>query len=166
MGDPKKEETDIGPMAKIKLRDELHKQVTSSIRKGARCLLGGEIPTQAGAFYPPTILTDVKKGMPAFDQEMFGPVAALIQAESNEEAIHLANDSLFGLGSAIFTQNLEQGEMLAELEMEAGACFVNEFVKSDPRMPFGGIKESGYGRELSLAGIREFVNVKSICVAR
>jgi len=128
------------------------------------CLLGGEIPKQKGAYYPPTVLANVKKGMPAYDEELFGPVAAIIRVKSEEEAIRTANDSVFGLGAAVFTKDIARGEKIAAERLEAGACFVNSFVKSDPRLPFGGIKESGYGRELSHYGIKEFVNIKTVYV--
>jgi succinate-semialdehyde dehydrogenase/glutarate-semialdehyde dehydrogenase len=164
MGDPMDETVAVGPQARHDLRDDLHRQVVESIKKGAKCLLGGEIPPGKGAFYPPTILTNVKKGMPAYDEEIFGPVAAIIPVKDEKEAIATANDSMFGLGSAIFTRDIEKGTRLAEKELQAGCSFVNTFVRSDPRLPFGGIKESGYGRELSHFGIREFVNIKSIFV--
>ncbi len=164
MGDPFSEKTDIGPQATPSLRDELHEQVASSIKKGAKCLLGGDIPEQPGAWYPPTLLTNVSKGMPAYDEELFGPVAAIIEATDEADAIRIANDSVFGLGAAVFTQNVKRGKRIAEEEIEAGCCFVNEMVQSDPRLPFGGIGESGYGRELSYAGIREFTNIKTVYV--
>jgi succinate-semialdehyde dehydrogenase/glutarate-semialdehyde dehydrogenase len=126
--------------------------------------LGGEVPDGDGAYYPPTVLTDVTRGMPAYDEELFGPVAAIIRAKDEREAIAIANDSSFGLGAAVFTSDLAKGEQIASEEIEAGACFVNAFVKSDPRLPFGGVKESGYGRELSHYGIREFVNIKTVYV--
>jgi succinate-semialdehyde dehydrogenase/glutarate-semialdehyde dehydrogenase len=165
MGDPLDESTEVGPQARADLRDELNEQVSKSIAKGARCLLGGEVPDGPGAFYPPTVLTDVTRGMPAYDEELFGPVAAIITAKNEHEAIEIANDSVFGLGAAVFTSDVAKGEQIAAEELEAGACFVNAFVKSDPRLPFGGIKESGYGRELSHYGIREFVNIKTVFVA-
>ncbi len=164
MGDPAKPDTEVGPQARVDLRDELHEQVRQSIAKGARCLLGGEIPSGTGAYYPPTVLTDVKRGMPAYTEELFGPVAAVIPAKHERAALKIANDSSFGLGAAVFTSDVAKGERLAAEELEAGACFVNALVKSDPRLPFGGIKESGYGRELSRFGIREFVNIKSVYV--
>ncbi len=164
VGDPLEAGVTVGPLARLDLRDDLHKQVRTSIEQGAKLLLGGEIPAGKGAFYPPTVLTNVKKGMPAYDEELFGPVASIITAKDEAEAIHIANDSVFGLGAAVFTQDVKRGERIAEEELEAGSCFVNGPVKSDPRLPFGGIKESGYGRELALFGIREFVNVKTVWV--
>ena len=164
MGNPMEEDTVVGPMARYDLRDELHQQVTKSIKLGAKCLLGGQIPETSGAYYPPTVLVDVKKGMPAFDEELFGPVAAIIAAKDENEAIELANDSVFGLGAAVFTEDIERGEQIAEKKLHAGCCFVNDFVKSDPRLPFGGVKESGYGRELSHYGIKEFVNIKTVYI--
>jgi succinate-semialdehyde dehydrogenase / glutarate-semialdehyde dehydrogenase len=163
-GDPSKEATVMGPMARIDLRDELHEQVVKSVEAGAKCLLGGNIPKLKGAFYPPTILVDVKPGMPAHDEELFGPVAAVIKAEDEADAIRIANDSQFGLGGAIFTKNEDKGLWIAKEKLHVGSCFVNSMVKSDPRLPFGGIKNSGYGRELSHFGIREFVNIKTIWV--
>ncbi len=164
MGDPFDAKNDLGPQARNDLRDELHQQVLKSIEKGARLLLGGEIPRMNGAFYPPTVLSDVVSGMPAYDEELFGPVASLIKAKDEEAGIKIANDTSFGLGAAVFTSNLERGERIAKQELNAGCCFVNEFVKSDPRLPFGGVKESGYGRELSPIGIKEFVNIKTVYV--
>jgi succinate-semialdehyde dehydrogenase/glutarate-semialdehyde dehydrogenase len=165
MGDPLDEITTLGPMARHDLRNSLHEQVRKSVEHGARCLLGGEIPAGKGAFYPPTVLTDVKKGMPAYDEEMFGPVAAIISARDEQDAIRLANDSEFGLGGGIFTRDLARGEKLASEQMESGLVFVNAPVESNPKLPFGGIKESGYGRELSSYGIQEFVNIKTVVVA-
>jgi succinate-semialdehyde dehydrogenase/glutarate-semialdehyde dehydrogenase len=162
VGDPLDVSVNVGPMARHDLRDELHEQVCRSVERGAKALCGGEIPNDKGAFYPPTVLTNVRKGMPAYDEELFGPVAAIIAAKNEADAIRIANDSVFGLGAAIFTSDLKRGERIAAEALEAGSCFVNAFVKSDPRLPFGGIKESGYGRELSSFGIREFVNVKTV----
>ena len=164
MGDPTEEDTTLGPMARHDLRDQLHRQVLTSIEKGAKCLLGGMIPKSRGAFYPPTVLTNVKKGMPAYDEEVFGPVAVIISVKDEKEAIRVANDTSFGLGAAIFTKDLKKGEEIASNELEAGCCYVNTLVKSDPRLPFGGVKESGHGRELSHYGIREFVNIKTVFV--
>jgi succinate-semialdehyde dehydrogenase/glutarate-semialdehyde dehydrogenase len=164
MGDPLDETTQVGPQARYDLRDALHKQVVKSMERGAKCLLGGVIPKEKGAFYPPTVLTDVKPGMPAYDQELFGPVAAIIIVKNKEEAINVANDSVFGLGASVFTKNIENGNKIAREEIQAGCCFVNTYVRSDPRLPFGGINESGYGRELSHYGIKEFVNIKTIYI--
>ena len=164
MGDPMAEDTTVGPQARHDLRDDLHRQVQESIERGARCLLGGEVPDGDGAFYPATVLTDLEKGMPAYDEELFGPVASIIAAKNEAEAIRIANDSVFGLGAAVFTQDVAKGERIAAEEIQAGCCFVNTFVRSDPRLPFGGVKESGYGRELSHYGIKEFVNVKTVYV--
>jgi len=163
-GDPFEEGVDIGPQARRDLRDELHAQVTKSISLGAELLLGGTVPSGPGAFYPPTVLAGVRPGMPAYDEELFGPVAAVIGARDEADAVRIANDSAFGLGAAVFTSDVERGERIARDGLDAGACFVNAFVKSDPRLPFGGIKESGYGRELSVFGIREFVNAKAVYV--
>jgi len=164
IGDPLQQGIDIGPQARVDLRDDLHKQVKRSVKLGAKCILGGFIPKGNSAFYPPTILTKVKKGMPAYDEEMFGPVAAIIKAQNEADAVRIANDSVFGLGSAIFTQNKKKGELIAATQLEAGSCFVNSLVKSDPRLPFGGIKQSGYGRELGMFGIHEFVNIKTVYI--
>ncbi|HSP94258.1 MAG TPA: NAD-dependent succinate-semialdehyde dehydrogenase [Thermoanaerobaculia bacterium] len=165
MGDPLAEGTQIGPQARHELRDDLHRQVEASLAAGARCLLGGTIPEGPGAYYPPTVLTGVRKGMPAYDEELFGPVAAIIPVADEQEAIAIANDSVFGLGGAVLTRDLARGERIAAESIESGCVFVNDSVRSDPRLPFGGIKESGYGRELSSYGIREFVNIKTVYVA-
>ena len=164
MGNPLDELTEIGPQARIDLRNELHQQVKESINMGAKCLLGAFIPEGKNAFYPPTVLTDVKKGMPAYDQELFGPVAAIISAKDEDHAIQIANDSVFGLGAAIFSRDIARAEKIAATDILAGACFVNTLVKSDSRLPFGGIRQSGYGRELSHYGIKEFVNIKTVFV--
>ncbi|HLY04192.1 MAG TPA: NAD-dependent succinate-semialdehyde dehydrogenase [Rhizomicrobium sp.] len=165
MGDPLDEATTLGPMARHDLRDSLHEQVRKSVDMGARCLLGGSIPAGDGAFYPPTVLSDVRKGMPAYDEEMFGPVAAVIAARDENDAVRLANDSEFGLGGGVFTRDLKHGEALASDAIDAGLVFVNAPVESNPVLPFGGIKDSGYGRELSSFGIHEFVNIKTVVVA-
>ena len=163
-GDPFDENVNIGPMVNTWSRDEVHEQVTSSIEEGAKLLVGGEVPDVEGAFYPATLLDNVGPGMPAFDDEIFGPVASIIPVNDEAEAIRLANQTPFGLGGAVFTRDVEKGERIAANEIEAGCCFVNDFVRSDPRLPFGGIKESGYGRELSEAGIREFTNMKTVYI--
>src|SRR5436189_4442885 len=146
MGDPLARDTEVGPQARADLRHALHREVEESVRRGARLLLGGSVPRGPGAFYPPTILTAVDKGLPVFDEETFGPVAAVVGARDEEDAIRLANDSTFGLGASLWTASRERAERLAPL-VEAGSVFVNGLVKSDPRLPFGGIKRSGYGRE-------------------
>ena len=164
-GDPLNEKTELGPLARHDLRDALHDQVQRSVAMGARCLLGGKIPEGRGAYYPPTVLTDVEKGMPAYDEELFGPVAAVIPVKDEEAAIALRTIPSFGLGGAVLTSDHERGERIARERIESGCVFVNEVVRSDARLPFGGVKESGYGRELSHYGIKEFVNVKSVYVA-
>jgi succinate-semialdehyde dehydrogenase/glutarate-semialdehyde dehydrogenase len=164
VGDPTRDETDVGPLARVDLRDELDRQVQDSVARGARLLVGGEVPRQAGAWYPPTVLTDVRPGMPAYDEELFGPVAAIIPAADEADAIRIANDSRFGLGAAVWTRDRDRGAAIAERELVAGNCFVNSLVKSDPRLPFGGVRDSGYGRELGEHGLREFVNIKTVWV--
>jgi succinate-semialdehyde dehydrogenase / glutarate-semialdehyde dehydrogenase len=165
MGDPGNPETKLGPMQSVKAREEIHRQVQESIAKGARLLCGGTIPDKPGAWYPPTVLSDVKEGQPAHDEEVFGPVAAIIEARDEEDAIRIANDSPFGLGSGVITSNLERGERIAAERLDAGMSFVNGNVRSDSRLPFGGVKHSGYGRECSQFGIHEFVNIKSVLVS-
>lgn len=164
MGDPRDEATKLGPMQSIEARDGIHDQVRRSIEAGARLLCGGEVPDRPGAWYPATVLTGVRPGMAAYDEEVFGPVAAVIEAADEAEAIRLANDSPFGLGSGVLTGDLSRGERIAADELEAGLAFVNQNVRSDVRLPFGGVKHSGYGRELSAFGIHEFVNIKSVVV--
>jgi len=164
MGNPLDEHTTLGPLARIELRDELHDQVRRSVAAGARVLLGGAVPARPGAFYPPTVLTGVRKGMAVYDEETFGPVAAIIGVDDEAEAIRVANDTVYGLGAAVFTRDIARGERIAREELEAGSCFVNAQVRSDPRLPFGGVKESGYGRELGEWGIREFVNIKTVYI--
>ena len=164
MGDPLSRDTEIGPQARHDLRDALHRQVEKSIAKGARCVLGGEIPKGPGAYYPPTVLTNVTRGMPAYHEELFGPVGSVIRAADEDAAIAVANDSVFGLGGGVITRDIVRGERVAA-KIESGNVFVNDNVRSDPRLPFGGVKESGYGRELSHYGIKEFVNIKTIVVS-
>ena len=163
-GDPFEEDVDLGPMVNETARDEIHNQVLRSVEKGAAILLGGKVPDNPGAYYPATVLGNVRPGMPAFDEELFGPVAAVIVAENETEAIKLANQTPFGLGAAVFTSDIKKGEKIASEQLEAGSCFVNDYVRSDPRLPFGGIKASGYGRELSSNGILEFVNSKTVYI--
>ena len=163
LGDPLQPGTTLGPLARQDLRDQLHRQVQQSVSAGAKLLCGGEIPAGPGAFYPATVLTNVAKGMAVYDEETFGPVAAIIGVKDEAEAIQTANDTPFGLGAAVFTANRERGREVAA-QLEAGCVFVNDHVRSDPRLPFGGVKESGYGRELASFGIREFVNVKTVWV--
>ena len=164
VGDPMDRTTDVGPLARADLREELQRQVGRTVAAGAHLALGGRPMEGRGYFYPPTVLTGVEPGMAAFEEETFGPVAAVVRAQDAEHAIVLANASPFGLGACLWTADPERGAALAA-EVEAGAVFVNGIVKSDPRLPFGGVKRSGYGRELSAFGIREFVNVKSVWIA-
>ncbi|MEF8872088.1 MAG: NAD-dependent succinate-semialdehyde dehydrogenase [Haloarculaceae archaeon] len=163
IGDPMDEETDIGPQAREDLMEELHEQVEASVEAGAKVLTGGEPLDRDGYFYPPTVLTDVPLTCPAAAEETFGPVAAVIPVANESEALEVANDSPYGLGGSVWTTDSERGERIAG-GVEAGCVFVNELVKSDPRLPFGGVKDSGYGRELGSDGIHEFVNKKTIWV--
>lgn len=163
-GDPLDHHTTLAPLARIDLRNDLHKQVKQALEKGAKLVMGGNIPTGDGAFYSPTILENITPDNPAFHEEFFGPVALLFKAKNDKEALEIANNSDFGLGAAVFTKNTEQGIQIAKKELEAGSCFVNALVKSDSRLPFGGIKTSGFGRELSVFGIKEFVNIKTVYV--
>jgi succinate-semialdehyde dehydrogenase/glutarate-semialdehyde dehydrogenase len=164
MGDPRQEATKLGPLESVAARDKVHRQVQESVAKGARVLIGGEIPDKPGAWYPATVLTDVSPGMPAHDEEVFGPVAAVIEARDEADAIRIANDSPFGLGSGVLTGDIVRGERIATEDLEAGMSFVNQNVRSDSRLPFGGVKHSGFGRECSEFGIHEFVNIKSVLV--
>src|SRR5437879_5532447 len=164
MGDPLAPGTQVGPQARHDLRANLHRQVEESVRRGARQLLGGAIPEGPGFFYAPTVLEAVGEGMPAFDEEVFGPVAAVIRVKDEPQAVRVANASRYGLGASVWTAEAVRGERLAR-ELEVGSVFVNGLVKSDPRLPFGGVKLSGYGRELSEYGLKEFVNIKTVWVA-
>lgn len=163
VGDPLEKDTQMGPMARPDLRDELHDQVVRSVKAGAKILLGGTLPAASGAFYPPTVLTEVKPGVAAFDEETFGPVAAVIRVKNEAEAIAAANNSRFGLGSSLWTTDMDRANRVAS-QIESGMVFVNSMTRSDPRMPFGGIKASGFGRELWVQGIRSFANVKTVCI--
>jgi succinate-semialdehyde dehydrogenase/glutarate-semialdehyde dehydrogenase len=164
MGDPAQDRTNLGPMVSVKARDDIHSQVEKSIAKGAKLLLGGKVPDRPGAWYPATVLTDVRPGQPAHDEEVFGPVAAIIAADNEGDAIRIANESEFGLGSGVLTGDIDRGRRIAADDLEAGMSFVNENVRSDPRTPFGGVKHSGFGRECGVFGIREFVNIKTVHV--
>ena len=156
----------LAPLARSDLRDQLHAQVELAVKQGAKLLCGGKIPDGDGYHYPATVLGGVKPGNVAFDDETFGPVASIIEARDEAEAIELANRSSFGLGAAVFTEDLTKAEQICRHELEAGSCFANAFVRSDPRLPFGGVKDSGYGRELAGFGIREFTNVKTVWIER
>ena len=162
-GDPMDETTELGPLAREDLLLELHQQVESSVKLGAKLLTGGKRLDRQGYYYPPTVLTNVKKGMPAYEQELFGPVASVISAKNADDAINIANDSDFGLGASLWTGDINKAKLLAS-EIDSGSVFINGLVKSDPRLPFGGIKLSGYGRELSHYGIKEFVNIKTVWI--
>ncbi|GET26316.1 NAD-dependent succinate-semialdehyde dehydrogenase [Prolixibacter sp. NT017] len=162
-GDPGKEETSLAPLARPDLVDDIDNQVKKSVEQGAQIISGGSRVEGIGNYYTPTILTNVSKGMPVYMEETFGPVAVVLPVEDEKEAIEVANDSLYGLGASLWTSDLKKGEELAR-KIEAGAVFINGLVKSDPRLPFGGIKNSGYGRELSGYGIKEFVNIKTVWI--
>ena len=164
VGDPLRAETQVGPLARADLRDEVAQQVARSVAAGARCLTGGDALPGPGWFYAPTVLADVRPGMAAFDEEVFGPVAAVTAAADPDEAVALAKRTRYGLGASVWTRDPARAETLAR-RLDAGMVFINEAVRSDPRLPFGGVKRSGYGRELSHYGIREFTNVRTIVVA-
>ena len=163
VGDPLDPKTQIGPLARADLRDTLEHQVRESVRMGARVLTGGERGTGKGWYYQPTVLADVTEDMPVFKEETFGPVAAVRRVRDADDAVRVANDSAYGLGASLWTRDLKLGEALAR-RIESGSVFLNGMVASDPRLPFGGVKRSGYGRELSSFGIREFTNVQTIWV--
>lgn len=165
MGDPLLADTKLGPMASQSLRENLHHQVEQSVHMGAKLCFGGNIPKMQGYFYPPTLLDNVRPGMPAFDEELFGPVISIVHAENDEYAIKLANQSHYGLGAAVFSQDLYRAKSIAKTLINAGCCFVNQLVSSDPRLPFGGINRSGFGRELSSEGIHEFCNIKTVAIS-
>ena len=164
MGNPRDRSTQVGPLARPEFVKDLERQIQESVRQGAVILLGGKRCTGTGYFFEPTILTDVRPDMPAGCEEVFGPVAALMRAEDTEEAIRLANQTPYGLGSSLWTSDLENAKQLAR-KIQAGQVFINGIVASDPRLPFGGTKRSGYGRELSELGIREFVNIQTVWIS-
>jgi acyl-CoA reductase-like NAD-dependent aldehyde dehydrogenase len=163
LGDPMERETQVGPLARRDLREDLDSQVRRSLEQGARVACGGAAPEGSGYFYAPTVLTNVSREMPAFREETFGPAAAVIRAAHAEEAIVLANESQYGLGASLWTRDVDRARVIAR-QIEAGSVFVNGMVASDPRLPFGGVKRSGYGRELSEFGIREFVNIQTVWI--
>lgn len=164
VGDPNEQSTDLGPMAREDLRDELHEQVVESVKAGATVLVGCEIPVKKGFFYPASILENVKPGMPAYDDELFGPVVSLIKVADDEEAINVANDSRYGLGGGIFSSNLERALDIARKHFNTGMVNINGYGLAQPNLPFGGVKNSGHGREHGGFGLKEFVNIKSIMV--
>src|SRR5438309_907775 len=164
LGDPLAPATQLGPQARLDLRANLHRQVTESVRRGARLLLGGKLPDGPGCYYPATVLAAVHEGMPAFDEEVFGPAAAVIRVPDETQALRVANASRYGLGASVWTADPARGERLAR-ELEAGSVFVNGLVRSDPRLPFGGVQRSGSGRELSEYGLKAVVNIKTVWVA-
>jgi succinate-semialdehyde dehydrogenase/glutarate-semialdehyde dehydrogenase len=165
LGDPLDPATMVGPLASRELRDAVHCQVRETLAQGARAILGGELPSGPGAFYPPSVLVDVRQSMAAAMGEVFGPVASVMRARDVDDAVRIANQSGFGLGGGVFSRDRNAAEEVARERLELGLCAVNDCVRSDPRLPFGGIKESGYGRELGPFGAREFTNVKTIMVA-
>ncbi|WP_348549553.1 NAD-dependent succinate-semialdehyde dehydrogenase [Psychrobacter sp. KFRI-CH2-11] len=163
-GDPMDDSSDLGPLARKDLQEKLHEQVEDSVKKGATVAVGGELPEGKGSFYPPTILENVKKGQPAYDDELFGPVASLIRAQDQEDALRIANDSRYGLGGAIFSKDEEKAIRLAREEFDTGMVYINGYGLANPALPFGGVKNSGHGREHGGFGIKEFVNIKAIHV--
>lgn len=163
-GDPMDPNCTLGPMARVDLRENIDRQVKASIEAGATCLIGGKPDDGPGFYYPATLLTDVGPGMPAFEEELFGPVMCIIPVKDEQAAIAAANQSPYGLSAGVFTTDLDKGERIAKYQLDAGICCLNTCAASDPRLPFGGIKRSGYGRELSAEGIHEFCNVKTICI--
>jgi succinate-semialdehyde dehydrogenase/glutarate-semialdehyde dehydrogenase len=165
-GDPTSEDSDLGPMARKDLRDDLHEQVENSVKNGATILCGGKMPEGDGYFYPATVLANVKPGQPAYDDELFGPVASLIKAKDDEDAMRIANDSRFGLGGGIFSEDEEKAVELARKYFDTGMVFINSFGLAQPNMPFGGVKDSGYGREHGGFGVKEFVNAKAINILK
>ena len=165
MVDPANADSGLGPMARTDLRDDLAKQVEDSVAKGARVLCGGEVPNRAGAYYPATVLVDVAPGQPAYDDELFGPVASVIRAKDDEDAMRIANDSRYGLGGGIFSKDTKRAQELAAKHFDTGMVCINKYNLAIPNMPFGGVKDSGYGREHGGFGMKEFVNAKSLYIA-
>ena len=163
-GDPMDDSSDIGPLARADLRDQLHEQVEQSVAKGATIAVGGKVPEGKGSFYPATILENVEKGQPAYDDELFGPVASLIRAKDDDDAMRIANDSRYGLGGAIFSKDEEKAIRLASEQFDTGMVYINGYGLANPALPFGGVKNSGYGREHGGFGIKEFVNIKAVHV--
>ena len=164
LGDPMKDDTELGPMSRTALRDQLHEQVRESLEKGARALCGGEVPDREGAYYPATVLVDVKPGQPAYDDELFGPVASVIRAKDDEDAMRIANDSRYGLGGGIFSKDEDKAMKLARDHFDTGMVMINGYDIATPNLPFGGVKNSGYGREHGGFGMKEFVNAKGVSV--
>ncbi|MDF1681746.1 NAD-dependent succinate-semialdehyde dehydrogenase [Ponticaulis sp.] len=164
LGDPMVKDTQLGPMSRSELRDDLHEQVKESVEKGAKILCGGEIPDMQGAWYPATVLVDVEPGQPAYDDELFGPVASVIKAKDDEDAMRIANDSRYGLGGGIFSTNVERAEKLAKTYFDTGMVVINGYDIAAPNLPFGGVKNSGFGREHGGFGMKEFVNAKAVSV--
>ncbi|WP_306016830.1 NAD-dependent succinate-semialdehyde dehydrogenase [Oceanicaulis sp. MMSF_3324] len=164
LGDPMKDDTELGPMSRTELRDQLHEQVRESLEKGARALCGGEVPDREGAYYPATVLVDVKPGQPAYDDELFGPVASVIRAKDDEDAMRIANDSRYGLGGGIFSKDEDKAMKLARDHFDTGMVMINGYDIATPNLPFGGVKNSGYGREHGGFGMKEFVNAKAVSV--
>ncbi|HLD82283.1 MAG TPA: aldehyde dehydrogenase family protein, partial [Patescibacteria group bacterium] len=163
LGDPIEETTEMGPLATKQIRDEVNRQVKTSLDMGARLITGGKIPKRQGYFYEPTILTNILPGMPAYEEEIFGPVASILIARDDDHAVTIANNSTFALGCSVWTHNVARAKKMIP-NLDSGSVFVNSIVKSDPRLPFGGEKKSGYGRELSHYGIKEFVNIKTVVI--
>lgn len=165
MGDPNDDDTQLGPLVSCSQRDQIHKQVEDSVAKGARVVAGGEVPDRTGWFYPATALVDVAPGQPAYDDEIFGPVASIIKAKDDEDAMRIANDSRYGLGGGIFSKDVDRAVKMASKYFDTGMVNINRYAIASPDMPFGGVKNSGYGREHGEVGLKEFVNVKAITIA-
>ncbi len=163
-GDPMSNDVKMGPMAREDLRDDLHEQVEQSVAKGAKILCGGEKPSGKGYYYPATVLGNVEPGQPAYDDELFGPVASLIRAKDADDAMRIANDSRFGLGGGIISENVDKAVQLAQMHFDTGMVFINGFGLAVPNMPFGGVKDSGFGREHGGFGMKEFVNIKAVMI--